>query len=185
MLHALLSSRLYCRFWNCTKSIACASRGLSPPVGNCTLPRRTCTICIYLTLFFPSCQLQHTHIRASYSSLAPFAKPHLRCSPLLRSSFLLITRRWFRVFVYCRNHHSSHAPFAKPHLRCSPLLRSSFLLMKRCSLRTFMRPDLHASMQSVPKKLRVNCELKYTMNTGFLQGFQHILSAFPISFSMA
>lgn len=34
----LLPSRLYCRLWNCTTS-ACA-RGLSPPVGNYTLPRR-------------------------------------------------------------------------------------------------------------------------------------------------
>ena len=40
-VNCLLSSRLYCRFWNCTKSAACAGRGLSPPVGNCTPPRRT------------------------------------------------------------------------------------------------------------------------------------------------
>ena len=39
----LLSSRLYCRFWNRTKSAIFMGRGLTfalPPVGNCTQPRR-------------------------------------------------------------------------------------------------------------------------------------------------
>ena len=36
---SLLSSRLYGRFWNCTKSCAMRSRTL-PPVGNYTLPWR-------------------------------------------------------------------------------------------------------------------------------------------------
>src|SRR5699024_11667798 len=44
----LLPSRLYCRLWNFTKSTGfiykpgCGLRGYtsSPPVGNCTLPRR-------------------------------------------------------------------------------------------------------------------------------------------------
>ena len=38
---SLLSSGLYRRFWNFTKSARpCRVRGLLPPVGNCTLPRR-------------------------------------------------------------------------------------------------------------------------------------------------
>ena len=41
LTHLLLSSRLYCRFWNHTRSAAVAGRGLLPPVGNHTLPRRT------------------------------------------------------------------------------------------------------------------------------------------------
>lgn len=43
----LLSSRLYCRFRNCTGSAALAGRGLSPPVGNLTPPRRTYYFFVY------------------------------------------------------------------------------------------------------------------------------------------
>ena len=39
-------------------------------------------------------------------SPAPFAKPHLRCSPLLRSSLLLIARRSLRIFMQTDFHAS-------------------------------------------------------------------------------
>ena len=41
----LLSSRLYCRFWNFTKSAAQRRSRTIPPVGNFTPPRRTIFIC--------------------------------------------------------------------------------------------------------------------------------------------
>ena len=41
----------------------------------------------------------------------------------------------------------------------SPLLRSSFLLIKGRSLHGFLWTDSHASMESVHKKPRVNCNV--------------------------
>jgi len=37
--HTFFKSRLYCRFWSCTKSAWTCSRTL-PPIGNFTLPWR-------------------------------------------------------------------------------------------------------------------------------------------------
>ena len=45
VIQFLLSSRLYCRFWNFTKSAAQRRSRTIPPVGNFTPPRRTIFIC--------------------------------------------------------------------------------------------------------------------------------------------
>ena len=59
---SLLSSRLYCRFWNFTKSAAQRRSRTIPPVGNFTPPRRTIFICsiteyhifiCYAIIFYP------------------------------------------------------------------------------------------------------------------------------------
>ena len=57
MITVLLSSRLYCRFWNLTKSAIFMGRGLVclaslPPVGNHTQPRRIsiCRLSLYINI---------------------------------------------------------------------------------------------------------------------------------------
>ena len=67
------------------------------------------------------------------------------------------------VTVYPRHsqYNRMHAPRTfychESPLRGFPLLRSSLLLIERRSLRSFPCTDPHASMESVLRKLRVNC----------------------------
>ena len=93
-------------------------------------------------------------------------KTHLRCFPLLRSSFLLMKWRSLRAFLAADFPASTKSAARKPqftrairktHLRCFPLLRSSFLLMKWRSLRAFLAADFPASTKSAARKARVNC----------------------------
>ena len=63
------------------------------------------------------------------------------------------------IWAICkRPGRSSPAPFANTPLGGFALLRSSFLLIEWRSLRSFPRTDSHASMESVLRKLRVNCK---------------------------
>ncbi len=85
-------------------------------------------------------------------------KTHLRCFPLLRSSFfahetalpsyLPGSRFSCKHEICCEGAtvHSRHS--RKTHLRCFPLLRSSFLLMKWRSLRAFLAADFPASTKT-------------------------------------
>ena len=54
-----------------------------------------------------------------YCSLAPFAKPPLRGSPLLRSSFLLIDWRSLRTFMQADFHASMKSAHKNVRVNCS------------------------------------------------------------------
>ena len=64
----------------------------------------------------------------SYSSLAPFAKAHLRCFPLLRSSFLLIKWRSLRGFLCTDSHASMESAHKKPRVNCNSIFSIPFFL---------------------------------------------------------
>ena len=69
-----------------------------------------------------------------YSSLAPFAKPRLRRSPLLRSSFLLIKWRSLRDFLYTDSHASMESAYKKPQVNCNKnIVERDELLGLSCS----------------------------------------------------
>ena len=78
-IHVLLTSRLYCRYRNFTDSTICMGRGLSPPVGNCTLPRR---ILIYFLLHYITvfCIIQVFFYKiippSSSIEFVSFSRPH-------------------------------------------------------------------------------------------------------------
>ena len=62
---------------------------------------------LYLFFLFPCSINSPPHrIPARHSSHAPFAKSHLRCSPLRRNSFLLICWRSLRIFLQAGSHAS-------------------------------------------------------------------------------
>lgn len=98
----LLPSRLYCRLWNCTTS-ACA-RGLSPPVGNYTLPRRLIlyknqdhTKYRHFVYLLALCSLALLHPSTAYSSLPStktnemtLTKQKINCVHLSKLSMLKV-----------------------------------------------------------------------------------------------
>ena len=57
-------------------------------------------------------------------SPAPFAKPHLRCSPLLRSYFLLMRWRSLRMCIQTDFHASMKSARQNTRVNCNPSLYS-------------------------------------------------------------
>ena len=82
----LLSSRLYCRFWNYTRSAVIKNYGRSrtiPPVGNYTPPRRTYRCLNYSTSLFKN---QEAFLsRFSLLAIQVLHHPHMDrpCQPIL------------------------------------------------------------------------------------------------------
>ena len=54
-----------------------------------------------------------------YCSLAPFAKAHLRCFPLLRSSFLLIKWRSLRALLSSDFRASTESELRRARVNCN------------------------------------------------------------------
>ena len=65
-----------------------------------------------------------------YSSLAPFAKAHLRCFPLLRSSFLLIKWRSLRALLSSDFRASTESERRRVRVNCNKFSLQKYLVIR-------------------------------------------------------